>query len=127
MGFGVEHVKTFGRWASDTVVRYLGEAHVSDPARSRRRFIREQGLLEGHELAAVANSGPGMCTPAEVERIVQRAVEQSVGSVSARVDELLPSLIAMVDIICSGVSDVFAGFEATAAQRHGLLSSNFDK
>ena len=36
----------------------------------------------------MANSGPGMCTPAEVERIVQRAVEHSVGSVSVRVDEL---------------------------------------
>ena len=44
LGFGVEHVKTFGRWASDTVVRYIGEAHVSDLARSRRRFITERGL-----------------------------------------------------------------------------------
>ncbi len=70
LGFGVEQIKTFGRWASDTVVRYLGEAHVSDLARARRRFIREQGLLEGHLLAAPAISGPSMHTAAEVERIV---------------------------------------------------------
>ena len=88
LGFGIEHIKTFGRWASDTVVRYLGESHVSDLARARRRFIRDQGLLEGHELSAVAASGPSLCTPVEVERIVARAVSESLQQSTARVEEL---------------------------------------
>jgi hypothetical protein len=88
LGFSVEQVKTFGRWASDTVVRYLGEAHVSDLARARRRFIQEQGLLEGHALAEVASSGPSLCTAAEVERLVQQAVGNRVGDLTACVKEL---------------------------------------
>ena len=46
LGFSVDQVKTFGRWASDTVLRYLGETHVSDLARSRRRLIRKHGLID---------------------------------------------------------------------------------
>ena len=58
LGFGVEHVKTFGRLASNALVRYLGEMHISDLARSRNRFMREHGLLDGAELPAVAGNGP---------------------------------------------------------------------
>jgi hypothetical protein len=89
LGFSVEQVKTFGRWASDTVVRYLGEAHVSDLARARRRFIREQGLLEGHLLATPAISGPSRHTAAEVERIAQESVGAQPSEVIARVEALL--------------------------------------
>ena len=88
LGFSVEHVKTFGRWASDTVVRYLGEAHVSDLARSRNRFIRERAVLEGLALPASLASGPQLCTPDEAERIVRRAVDQGISSLARQVDEL---------------------------------------
>ena len=88
LGFGVEQIKTFGRWASDTVVRYLGEAHVSDMARARRRLICEQGLLGSAPLAAPGPSGPACCTEAEVHRLVQVSVEAAVADVAQRVEAL---------------------------------------
>jgi hypothetical protein len=88
LGFSVEQVRTFGRWASDTVIRYLGEAHVSDLARARRRFIREQALLEGQLLAAPAASGPSLQTAAEVERLVQNAICQPLADMEERVAAL---------------------------------------
>ena len=88
LGFSVEQVKTFGRWASDSVVRYLGEAHVSDLARTRWRFIREQGLLDEQPLAVATASGPSLCTPAEIEKLVLAAFERKVGDLPARVEEL---------------------------------------
>lgn len=74
LGFDVEKIRTFGRWSSDTVVRYLGEAHVSDLAKSRRKAMRDRGLLEGHLLPTPAGNGPQQCTEAEVTRIVQETV-----------------------------------------------------
>jgi hypothetical protein len=81
-------VRTFGRWASDTVVRYLGETHVSDLASTRRRLTRERGLLECAPLEAPAASGPSMCTAAELERLVEQAVSSRICEVSSRIDAL---------------------------------------
>ena len=88
LGFSVDQVKTFGRWASDTVLRYLGETHVSDLARSRRRLIREQGLLDCAPLAAPGPSGPACYTEEEIQRLVQGAVDSAMAEVSQRVDAL---------------------------------------
>lgn len=86
LGFSVEHVKTFGRWASDTVVRYLGDSHISDLARARNRFVRERGLLDSSELPVAISSGPKAA--AEIERLVQQAVDQRMEYIGPRLDAL---------------------------------------
>ena len=70
------------------MVRYLGDAHVSDLAKTRRRLIRDQGLLEGHSLSAPASSGPARCTEAEVQRIVQESVQEATATLARRVEAL---------------------------------------
>ncbi len=32
LGYEVDQIRTFGRWSSDTVLRYLADAHVADMA-----------------------------------------------------------------------------------------------
>ena len=80
LGFSVEQIQTFGRWASDVVVRYLGEAHVTDLARTRRGLIRDQAVLDGHALAVTARSGPHLQTPAHIEQLVQDALRGPLAS-----------------------------------------------
>ncbi len=68
-------MKTFGRWPSDAVLRYLGEVRVADLSQVNLRTMRECSLLEGYPLQEPAPSGPQLGTCAEVERVVAEAVD----------------------------------------------------
>ena len=70
LGFEVEQIRTFGRWCSDAVVRYLGESHVADMARVRRRGALQRDLVQAMALEAPRASGPQLCTALELERFI---------------------------------------------------------
>ena len=74
LGVAVEQVQTFGRWSSDVVVRYLGESHVADMAKTRRQQLRDQALLESQTMAVASRSGPQLETGTEVQRLVDEAL-----------------------------------------------------
>jgi hypothetical protein len=88
LGFEVEHIKTFGRWTSDTVLRYLAEAHVEDLSKVRLRTMRERSLLGGYQLEVPAPSGPQLCTSIEVDRIIAEAMNVQMFEVHQRLNEL---------------------------------------
>ena len=108
LGFEVELVKTFGRWSSNSVMRYLGEAHVSDLARAKMRLVKDRNILQCQAMDLVAANGPQLSTAAEVERIVAAAVS----TVSAQ---------------CSALSDRLLDFQRASGMRYDLVLSEARK
>ena len=99
LGFGVEQVQTFGRWSSDVVVRYLGESHVSDMARTHRQQLRERALLEGQALVTASRSGPQLETTDEVQKIVKDALAGPLAKVTGELDALRARTPASAELV----------------------------
>ena len=70
------------------VVRYLGESHVADMAKTRRQQLRDQALLESSSLAASTRSGPQLETKVEVQRLVDEALAGPLAKVTQDLDAL---------------------------------------
>ena len=88
LGFAVEQVQTFGRWSSDVVVRYLGESHVADMAKTRRQQLRDQALLECEPLAVANRSGPLLETKTEVQKLVDEALAGPLATMTRELEAL---------------------------------------
>jgi hypothetical protein len=89
LGFEVERVKTLGRWSSNSVMRYFGEAHVSDLARAKMRLVSERNVLQCQPMGLSAANGPQLGTAAEVERFVAAAMSTDISQCTALADRLL--------------------------------------
>ena len=101
VGFEVDQIRTFGRWSSDTVLRYLGEAHVADMAKVRRLSTVQRDAVQSLSLEAPRLSGPQLCTERELERIVEAAVNSKWSAAASQLRELQAASGARYNLVLS--------------------------
>ena len=66
------------------MLRYLGEAHVADMAKVRRRGSVQRDALQSLPLEAPRLSGPQLCTESELEKLVEAAVDSRWSAAAAQ-------------------------------------------
>jgi hypothetical protein len=102
LGYEVDQIRTFGRWSSDAVLRYLADSHVADMALVRRRgAVRREDLVVAVPLDEPRASGPQLCTALELDKLVSAAVDSRWSEATAQLRDLQKASGTKYDLVVS--------------------------